>query len=79
MGMAFEAISNYGANPPFLNLISEGVLSSPIFGFNLAPSASELFLGGVNPDYKEKDFTWVPLSFEVRRICLLGLCVTRSC
>ena len=65
MGMAFEHVSIYGANPPVQNLISEGALSSAMFGFKLSPSASELFLGGVNPEYKEKDFTWVPLSFEV--------------
>jgi cathepsin D len=65
MGMAFEYISNYGANPPIQNLISESVLSSPVFGFRFFPFASELFLGGINPDYNEKDFTWVPLSFKV--------------
>ena len=68
MGMAFEYISTYGANPLIQNLISESELSSPMFGFKLVPSAPELFLGGVNPDYNEKDFTWVPLSFEVCRI-----------
>ena len=68
MGMAFELLSVYGASPPFQTLISEGLLSSPVFGFKRASSGSELFLGGVNPDYKGKDFTWVPLSFEVCRI-----------
>lgn len=67
MGMGFELISVYGANAPVQNLVSEGVLSSPMFGFKHASSGSELFLGGINPDYKKKDFTWVPLSYEVCR------------
>ena len=71
MGMAFELLSIYGASPPVQTLISEGVLSSPMFGFKDASSGSELFLGGVNPEYKEKDFTWVPLSFEV---CVIFKC-----
>ncbi|PFH52669.1 hypothetical protein AMATHDRAFT_139688 [Amanita thiersii Skay4041] len=45
MGMAFPAISEFGANPVFQTLIAEGVVSSPVFGFRLAPSGSELTLG----------------------------------
>jgi hypothetical protein len=65
MGMGFESISVYGALPPFQTLIAEGEVASQMFGFKFATSGSELFLGGVNPDYKEDDFTWVPLSNEV--------------
>jgi hypothetical protein len=65
MGMGFESISVYGANPTFQTLVSEGVLNCPTFGFKFATSGSELFLGGVNPDYSENDFTWVTLSNEV--------------
>jgi cathepsin D len=68
MGMGFESISVYGANPTFHTLIDEGVVDSPMFGFKFATSGSELFLGGVNSDYKEDDFTWVTLTDEVCHI-----------
>jgi len=62
MGMAFESISAFNANPPFQTLISENIVTSPVFGFKLATSGSELFLGGVNDALYTGDFTWVPLS-----------------
>jgi len=65
MGMAFESISVYDAPPVFQTLISEGVLTSPIFGFKFATSGSELFLGGTNSALYTGDFTWVPLTNEV--------------
>jgi hypothetical protein len=70
MGLAFQSLSRFagGAIPPFQNLISQGAVTSPIFSFNLAPSGSELVLGGFNPDYKEDDFTWLPVSDGVRLI-----------
>ena len=68
MGMGFQSISNYNALPPIQNLISEGVLTSPMFGFKFASSGSELFLGGVNPTYDIAKFTWVPVSKEVCHI-----------
>ena len=79
MGMAFELISVYGVNPPVQNLVTEGVLSTPMFGFKHASSDSELFLGGVNPDYKEEDFTWVPLSYEVCPIFKYFKGVSNAC
>jgi cathepsin D len=65
MGLAFGSLSVYRASPVFQTLVSERVLGTPMFGFKLVSSGSELFLGGVNPKYKEKDFTWVTLSHEV--------------
>jgi len=62
MGMAFESLSVYNANPTFLTLISEGAVTSPVFGFKFAGSGSELFIGGVNPALYSGEFTWVPLS-----------------
>ncbi|KAI9510779.1 acid protease [Russula earlei] len=62
MGLGFESISVFNASPPFQTLISDKVLTSPIFGFKLATSASELFLGGVNDALFTGDFAWVPLS-----------------
>jgi hypothetical protein len=65
MGMGFQSISDYNAPPPVQNLISEGKLTSPMFGFKFASSGSELFLGGVNPAYNNAKFTWVPVTEEV--------------
>jgi hypothetical protein len=68
MGMGFQSISDYNAPPPVQNLISEYLLTSPMFGFKLAPSGSELFLGGVDPAYDIAEFTWVPVTKEVCHI-----------
>ncbi|KAI0279434.1 acid protease [Russula aff. rugulosa BPL654] len=62
MGMAFQSISVYNAPPPVQNLISEQVLTEPMFGFKLAPNGSELYLGGVNSELYEGQITWVPLT-----------------
>ena len=66
MGLAFESISRFNASPVFQTLISEGVLDSPVFGFKLATSGSELFLGGTNSNLYTGKFTWVPLT---KRVC----------
>jgi len=65
MGMAFQSISKYQASPVFQTLISEGVVGSQVFGFKLASSGSELFLGGTNSALHKGDFTWVSLTDEV--------------
>jgi cathepsin D len=65
MGLAFQSISKYQAPPLFQTLISEGVVTSQVFGLKLASSGSELFLGGTNSALFTGDFTWVPLTNEV--------------
>jgi aspartyl protease len=65
MGLAFPSISRYNSTPVFQTLISEGVLTSPVFGFKLASNGSELFLGGTNSKLYTGDFTWVPLTNQV--------------
>ena len=65
MGLAFESISAYNAPSVFQTLISEGVLTSPVFGLKLATSGSELFLGGVNDALFTGDFAWVSLTNAV--------------
>ena len=73
MGLAFESISQFGASPTFQTLISEGALSSPMFGLKLGSSGSELTVGGVDPSFNlDKDFTWIPLTTEV---CQASKCV----
>jgi hypothetical protein len=65
MGLGFQSISEYNAPPLFQTLIAEGVVTSPVFGFKLATSGSELFLGGTNSALYTGGFTWVPLTAEV--------------
>jgi cathepsin D len=72
MGMGFQSISEYGAPPPIQNLISRYALTKPMFGFKLASSGSELFLGGVNPAYNNAKFTWVPVT---KAVCHVFECV----
>ena len=73
MGLGFESISKFNANPPFQTLQAQGVLTSPIFGFNFGPSGNELTLGGVDPRFNpDTDFTWIPITQEV---CQTSKCV----
>ncbi|KAH7890072.1 aspartic peptidase domain-containing protein [Phlebopus sp. FC_14] len=48
MGLAFESLSQFGANPVFQTLVSDNLVSDPVFAFKLASSGSELSIGGVN-------------------------------
>ena len=65
MGLAFQSLSRFNASPVFQTLISEGVLTSKVFGFKLAPNGSELFLGGTNSKLYTGNFTWVSLTNQV--------------
>ncbi|KAJ7430774.1 acid protease [Mycena galericulata] len=46
LGLAFHAISNLKENPFFVNADAQGTVSANQFGFFLASSGSELYLGG---------------------------------
>ncbi|KAJ6554575.1 acid protease [Mycena capillaripes] len=48
LGLAFPAISNLNENPFFNTAIEDGTVKTSQFGFFLASSGSELFLGGSN-------------------------------
>ncbi|KAJ6606003.1 acid protease [Mycena vulgaris] len=50
LGLAFPAISNLGENPFFNTAIDAGTVDANQFGFYLASSGSELYLGGTNED-----------------------------
>ncbi|KAH9929580.1 acid protease [Epithele typhae] len=50
LGLAFPAISNLNENPFFYTAVSEGAVDEGVFGFKLASSGSELYLGGTNDD-----------------------------
>ncbi|KAI0782432.1 aspartic protease [Irpex lacteus] len=47
-GLAYPAISNLGENPPFVTAINQGTVTSGVFGFKLASSGSNLYLGGTD-------------------------------
>ena len=46
--MGFESISEFNAPPVIQTLVSQGQTSSPLFGFKLAESDSELSIGGLD-------------------------------
>ncbi|OBZ70908.1 Aspartic protease [Grifola frondosa] len=48
LGLAYPAISNLGENPFFNTAISQGSVQQGVFGFKLASSGSELYLGGTD-------------------------------
>ncbi|KAI0366743.1 protease [Pilatotrama ljubarskyi] len=48
LGMAFPAISNLRQSPFFNTAKTQGAVKSGVFGFKLAKSGSELYLGGTN-------------------------------
>ncbi|KAI0058456.1 acid protease [Artomyces pyxidatus] len=64
MGMGFESISDYNANPPFQSLIAQGKVSDPSFSFKFADSGSELYLGGANSKLYTGSFAYVPVTTE---------------
>ncbi len=66
LGLAFQAISVYNAPPFFQTLVAQGSLPTNSFGFFLAKEGPELFLGGTNDKLHNGDFTYVPLTNEVR-------------
>jgi cathepsin D len=66
MGLAWEQLSVYGANGFFQTLVAEGKVTSSVFGFKLATSGSELYLGGVDTSLYTGSVTWTPVTQEVR-------------
>ena len=62
LGLAFPAISNLGHDPFFFTAISQGTAKEGRFGFKLASSGSELFVGGTNSDLYKGDIEYHDLS-----------------
>ncbi|EIW62808.1 acid protease [Trametes versicolor FP-101664 SS1] len=48
LGLAYPAISNLNESPFFNTAFSQGAVTSNVFGFKLASSGSELYLGGTD-------------------------------
>ena len=66
LGLAFQSISVYKSPPFFQTLVTQGSLPTNSFGFFLAKESPELFLGGTNDKLHNGNFTYVPLTNEVR-------------
>jgi len=66
--LAFPSLSAYGtgATPVFQTLAAQGSFTTDSFGVYLAHTYSELYLGGTNNEFYKGDFTYVPLTKEVR-------------
>lgn len=65
MGMAFKELSVYKANPVFQTLVAQWRTDAPVFAFKLAPTGSELFLGGVNKKLYKGAFHYAPVTEKV--------------
>ncbi|KIM63745.1 hypothetical protein SCLCIDRAFT_1213897, partial [Scleroderma citrinum Foug A] len=62
LGMAFEILSIYHANPVIQTLISNNALPDPVFAFSLASSGAELRIGGVNSALYTGSLTYTPVT-----------------
>merc|ERR1712118_373101 len=65
--MGFNSISQYHIPTPFEQMISQKLISEPVFAFYLSDDASakgELILGGVDKSHYTGDLVTVPLTSE---------------
>jgi len=65
MGLAFDSISVGRATPVWYNLVSQGLVTTPVFAFHLSTASGtdgELVFGGVDPDHYSGDFEFVALT-----------------
>jgi len=69
LGLAFESISVDAVTPVWYNLVSQNIVSAPVFSFwlNRDPNApdgqgGELTLGGSDPNHYTGTFSYVPLT-----------------
>jgi len=94
LGLAFQSISVDNVVPPWYNILSQNLVSSPVFSFWLtnnpnSASGGELLLGGIDSSHYNGSITYVKLTnqtywqFSVGDIKLrdtsLGYCGTSGC
>ena len=63
LGLAYDTISVNHIVPPFYNLMKQGLIDEPIFGFYLSDSeeGSEMILGGISEAHYTGKMTRIPL------------------
>merc|ERR1711899_130666 len=67
LGMGYNTIAVNQVVPPFYNMLSQGLVKSPVFSFYLnrdptAEPGGEILLGGTDPNYYSGNFTYVPVT-----------------
>lgn len=67
MGMGFPEISVGKVEPPFQNMLRQGIIDEPVFSFWLNRdkddlNGGELVLGGVDPDHFKGEHTWAKVT-----------------
>ncbi|KAI0294582.1 aspartic peptidase domain-containing protein [Russula brevipes] len=55
-GFAYPSLSSINATPLFQSLVQQKQIASGVFGVSLAPNCSKVHLGGIDPNYLDKDF-----------------------
>lgn len=63
LGLGYDTISVNKIVPPFYNLINQGLIDEPIFGFYLgdAEEGSEMILGGISEEHYKGKMIKIPL------------------
>jgi len=66
LGLGYDTISVNKIVPPFYNMIEQGLLDEPVFGFYLGDTneegdESEAIFGGIDEDHYEGKITYIPL------------------
>lgn len=63
LGLGFSRIAVNGANPPFYNMVNQGLLDEPLFTAYLGKSGEggEITFGGINQDHYTGEITWAPV------------------
>jgi len=67
LGLAFQSISVDNVTTVFQNMVSQGLVSKPEFGFYLSPTSGadgELTFGGADPNHYSGSLNYVPLTSE---------------
>jgi len=65
LGLGFQGISAYNAQPVLQTLVANAQTTEPVFGFKLASCGSELYIGGTNSALYSGDFTYTPVMVKV--------------
>ncbi|XP_032872413.1 cathepsin E-like [Amblyraja radiata] len=90
LGMGYQSLSAEGATTVLHNMISQQVISEPLFSVYLTRSAvdgesgSEIIFGGVDPSHYQGSINWVPVThqaywqIEIQRVTVNGQVVACS-